>query len=187
MQTNGPWRVKTCLRRFANNKGADQTVHHRCLISAFVISLLESIISKLATSEFHCSKVVSVAEQTGLSLTLSETPNTGFVASRPKLWSLKKLNGPSKPYYIKLERGTIPSVYRRVKAPFCLISGTEFQFFLVHQIRVYAGFTNVRKLYSENPVPTCGKIKIKHPHAGRQVTSLSCYSDAIMLFHVSAY
>ena len=37
--------------RFANNKGADQPAHLRRLISAFIISLLESIISKLAMRE----------------------------------------------------------------------------------------------------------------------------------------
>ena len=42
---------KTCLHRFVNNKDADQPVHPRSLISAFVIHLLESIISRLATSE----------------------------------------------------------------------------------------------------------------------------------------
>ena len=36
---------------FVNNKGADQTALSRSLISAFVIRLLESIISKLATGE----------------------------------------------------------------------------------------------------------------------------------------
>ena len=35
----------------ANNKGTDQPEHPRRLISAIVIRLLESIISKLATSE----------------------------------------------------------------------------------------------------------------------------------------
>ena len=35
----------------ANNKGADQPGHPRSLISDFVILLLESIISRLATSE----------------------------------------------------------------------------------------------------------------------------------------
>ena len=34
----GPRREKTCLRGFANNKGADQPAHPRRLISAFVIS-----------------------------------------------------------------------------------------------------------------------------------------------------
>ena len=35
----------------ANNKGVDQPAHPPSLISAFVIRLLESIISKPATSE----------------------------------------------------------------------------------------------------------------------------------------
>ena len=35
---------------FANNKGTDQPVNLSSLISAFVIPLLESIISRLATS-----------------------------------------------------------------------------------------------------------------------------------------
>ena len=43
-----PRREKTCLRWSANNKGTDQPAHTRSLISAFVICLLESIISKLA-------------------------------------------------------------------------------------------------------------------------------------------
>ena len=50
-----PGREKTCLRGFANNKGADQPAHSPSLISAFVIHLLESIISKFATSEFQYS------------------------------------------------------------------------------------------------------------------------------------
>ena len=47
----GPRREKTCLRGFANNKSADQPAHPRSLISAFVIRVLESIISRLAMSE----------------------------------------------------------------------------------------------------------------------------------------
>ena len=47
----GPKREKTCLRWLANNIGADQPVHPRSLISAFVIRLLEGIISRLATDE----------------------------------------------------------------------------------------------------------------------------------------
>ena len=41
----------------------------------------ENFISDLATSEFSSFQLVSVAEETGLSLTLSDTPKTGFVAS----------------------------------------------------------------------------------------------------------
>ena len=47
----GPRCEKTCLRVFANNTGADQPVHPRSLISAFVNPFLESTICKLATGE----------------------------------------------------------------------------------------------------------------------------------------
>ena len=48
---NGPRRKKTCLQRFADNKGAGQPAHPRSLISAFVIRFVESIICTLATGE----------------------------------------------------------------------------------------------------------------------------------------
>ena len=38
---------------------------------------------KLATGEISIIKLVTEAEETGLSLPLSETPKTGFVATRP--------------------------------------------------------------------------------------------------------
>ena len=47
----GPRREKTCLRWFANNKGADKPAHPGSLISAFAIRLLVSIVSKLAASK----------------------------------------------------------------------------------------------------------------------------------------
>ena len=47
----GPQHEKTCLRGFANNKVADQPTHPRSLIRAFIIRLLERVISKLASSE----------------------------------------------------------------------------------------------------------------------------------------
>ena len=67
---------------FANNKGDDQPTHKHRLISAFVICSLESIVDKLATCEISIFKLVSVAEETGLCLALSETPKTGFLALR---------------------------------------------------------------------------------------------------------
>ena len=79
-----PHREKTSLRGFANNTGADQPAHLRSLISAFVIHFLESIISRLDTSEISIFWLVSVAEQAGLNLTLSVTPKTGFLTARPK-------------------------------------------------------------------------------------------------------
>ena len=45
----GPRREKTCLGGFASNTGADQPVHPRSLISAFVIRSLKIIICKSAT------------------------------------------------------------------------------------------------------------------------------------------
>ena len=59
----------------ANNKGADhlRLSHHRRLTSAFVIRFMESIIYKLAKSEISFFYQVSIAEETGLSLALSET------------------------------------------------------------------------------------------------------------------
>ena len=68
---------ETLSSRFANNKDAEPPVHLHSLISAFII------ISKLATSEFSILELVSVAEYTGLNLTLSETPKTEFVALKP--------------------------------------------------------------------------------------------------------
>ena len=43
--------IETCLREFANNKGAEQPEHPRSLLSTLVICLLESVLSRLATSE----------------------------------------------------------------------------------------------------------------------------------------
>ena len=76
--TYGPRREKNCLQRCANNKGADQPVHSRRLISGFVNRLLESIIHRLASREIVIVYLVSVAKQAGLNPTLSETPTTGF-------------------------------------------------------------------------------------------------------------
>ena len=80
---SGPRREKTCLRKFANDNGADQPAHPRRLISAFVIRLSESIISRLATSEISIFQIVSIAEETGLKLALSETQKTGFLTTWP--------------------------------------------------------------------------------------------------------
>ena len=45
-------RKPQCLWVFANNKGTNQPVHPRSLISAFVIQLLQIILSKLALRNF---------------------------------------------------------------------------------------------------------------------------------------
>ena len=48
---------------------------------------MESIICRLPTSEISIFELVSVAEQAGLNLTLLETQKTGFLASRPRVYS----------------------------------------------------------------------------------------------------
>ena len=58
---------------YANNKGADQPVHPRSLISTFAVRCLDSILSLISIPAY------SLAEQTGLSLTWSNTPKTGFL------------------------------------------------------------------------------------------------------------
>ena len=66
----------------ANNKAQAQPAHLRSLISAFVIRLLESIISELATNKMSIFSLASVAEQDGLGLIWLETPNTDFALIR---------------------------------------------------------------------------------------------------------
>ena len=50
------------------------------------------IISNLATGEINIFWPVNVAEETGLSLVLSETPKTGFIVSWPNTFISKGQN-----------------------------------------------------------------------------------------------
>ena len=59
-----------CKQQRVQAGGAGQPAHLRSLISVFAIPLLESIISKLATSQNSRFKLVSVAGQVGLSITV---------------------------------------------------------------------------------------------------------------------
>ena len=66
-----------------NNKGPYQPAHPHRLISAFVINVMESIIANHASSLISIYKLVSVAEETDLNLTLMETLKSSFFAMRP--------------------------------------------------------------------------------------------------------
>ena len=57
---------------FASNKGTDQPVYLRSLISAFVIRLLNDIKFKLPTGLILILLLFSVYEQVGLGMTWSE-------------------------------------------------------------------------------------------------------------------
>ena len=66
---------------YANNIGADQSAHPRSLISAFVVCCLDSIIPVFDKAEISRPKLVSVAEEAGLSFTWSQIPKTGFLVT----------------------------------------------------------------------------------------------------------
>ena len=66
------------LLPYANNKGADQPTHLRSLISAFVVRCLDSIIPLVSLAEIWSLYLASLAAQSGLCLTLSQTPKTGY-------------------------------------------------------------------------------------------------------------
>ena len=63
---------------YANNKGAGQPAHPRSLISAFIVRCLDSVMSLVSVTKISSLMLVSVAEQAGLSLTWSETPEDTF-------------------------------------------------------------------------------------------------------------
>ena len=67
---------------YANNKGAEQPVHLRSLISAFFVRCLDSIIHLVSISEISGLYLASVAAKAGLSLLWSKTPKTGFLVTK---------------------------------------------------------------------------------------------------------
>ena len=67
-----------------NNKGEDQLANPCNLISAFIIRYLESKVDKLAPYNISFFQLVSVAEETGLKLALSDTPRTSFLGDEAK-------------------------------------------------------------------------------------------------------
>ena len=67
---------------YANNKGTDQPVHPRSLISAFVVCCLDSLIPLVSISGISSLYLAPEAEQAGLSLPWSQTPKTGFLMMR---------------------------------------------------------------------------------------------------------
>ena len=71
---------------YANNKGADQTTHPRSLISAFAVRCLDSVMSVVSVTKLSSLMLASVAEQVGLSLTWSETPEDRFSHDKAHLY-----------------------------------------------------------------------------------------------------
>ena len=73
-----PCHEKTCFMLYANNKDTDQPALLHRLVSVFVIRCLNSIIPILAISKISRLYLVYVAEQAGLSLNWSLTPEDRF-------------------------------------------------------------------------------------------------------------
>ena len=63
---------------YANNKGADQPAHLRSLVSASIVHCLDSVMSLVSVIKISNLMLASVAEQAGLSVTWSETPEDTF-------------------------------------------------------------------------------------------------------------
>ena len=78
LQQYEPGHEKMCLMSYANNKGADQPVHPRSLISAFDVRCLDSIISLDSIAEISRLYLTSVAVQDGLCPAWSETSEDMF-------------------------------------------------------------------------------------------------------------
>ena len=66
--TNDPGHEKMCLMSYANNKGADQPVHPRSLISDFVVRCRECVMSLVSVTKISSLMLASVTAQTGLCL-----------------------------------------------------------------------------------------------------------------------
>ena len=78
---------------FANNKGADQPAHPRSLISVFVVRCLDSVMSLVSVTKISSLMLASVAEQTNLSLTWSETPEDTFSYDEAQMLSTDSSTG----------------------------------------------------------------------------------------------
>ena len=63
---------------FVNNKGSDHTVHPHSLVSNYFVHSFDSIIPIVAKPKVSNLSLVSVAEQTGLSLTWLHTTKDRF-------------------------------------------------------------------------------------------------------------
>ena len=110
-ETFGPCREKTCLRRVANIKGADQPAQSDQRLF-FFFCFLESITSKLATCEISSFLLVSVAEQAGLKLALSEAPKDRYSCDKAHLRaSFAKSFAASGYLYKSNDLSTFPKIF----------------------------------------------------------------------------
>ena len=74
---------------YSNNKDKYRPVHPGSLISTFFVYCLDSMISEVAINEMAKLWLASVAEQGGLSLTWSQSPDDRFSPDMAHFISLK--------------------------------------------------------------------------------------------------
>ena len=86
-----PGHEKTCLMSYANNKGADQSVHLCSMISAFIVHCLDSVMCLVSISEISSLMLALVAEQVSLSLNWSESPEDTFFSWQGSYYCTRKL------------------------------------------------------------------------------------------------
>ena len=67
-------------------------MHPRSLISAFVVHCLDSVMSLVSVTKIPSLMLASVAEQAGLSLTWSETPEDTFSHDKAQLELMNTLS-----------------------------------------------------------------------------------------------
>ena len=77
---------------YANNKGADQPVHPRSMISTYVVRCLDSIISLDSIAEISRLYLASVAAQAGLCLAWSQTPEDTFSRVVAQFYGSSRIN-----------------------------------------------------------------------------------------------
>ena len=66
----------------ANSKDPDQPEHPRSLVRAFVVRFLDGITPLVSISEIPRHLLASEADQAGLYLNRSQTPETGVLVTR---------------------------------------------------------------------------------------------------------
>ena len=140
---------------YANNKGADQPAHPHSLISIFFVRFLDSTISLVSISEISSLYLASEAEQAGLSLHWSQTPETGFLVMRLTIFmsylNNKGADQPAHPWSL-----ISAFVVRCLDSVMSLISSTKISSFMLASVAEQA---NSSLTWSETPEDTFSHVK----------------------------
>ena len=167
---------------YANNKVADQSAHLRSLISTFVVHCLDSIMSLVSMLAISGLQLASLAEQTGLSLTWSKTPKTGFLLTRliyrctvfvSDMFQVYHLYGTNSSITITSGETSI-----QLQWPVTDINGSYFV--------LYGNSGNYSDVHNETvTMPTSNDTNVVHTISGLdpgQHYMIEVYKDGVMIF-----